>query len=112
MKTPACLLDRPGTPFEPRLKCAVGNCCLPTYSGIHEHMLTHCFPNFIPGWNQYGDHQDIAAMIAPRALHLNFGELDGSNPASPFQPLDPCSGSRYRLTSRKNHCEASDPDAL
>ena len=51
------LLDRPGTPFEPRLKCAVGNCCLPTYSGIHEHMLTHCFPNFIPGWNQYGDHQ-------------------------------------------------------
>ena len=25
-------------------------------------------------------------MIAPRALHLNFGELDGSNPASPLDP--------------------------
>ena len=36
-------------PWEPRLKCVVGNCCLPTYAGIHRHHLLHCFPNFIPG---------------------------------------------------------------
>ncbi|GAB3264562.1 dienelactone hydrolase family protein [Larkinella harenae] len=67
-------------PLEPRLKCIVGNCCLPTYAAIeHEHLL-HCFPNFVPGWLQFGDTPDIAALIAPRALHLNFGELDSGSP--------------------------------
>jgi len=67
-------------PWEPRLKCLVGNCCLPTYAAIHRTHLLHCFPNFIPGWFQYGDTPDIAALIAPRALHLNFGENDGGSP--------------------------------
>ena len=67
-------------PWEPRLKCMVGNCCLPTYSAIHRTRLLHCFPNFIPGFYQYGDTPDIAALIAPRALHLNFGETDGGSP--------------------------------
>jgi dienelactone hydrolase len=67
-------------PFEPRLKALVGNCCLPTYSAIHEHRLLHCFPNFVPGWLQYGDTPEIASLIAPRALHLNLGELDGGSP--------------------------------
>jgi dienelactone hydrolase len=67
-------------PWEPRLKCLVGNCCLPTYAAIHRTHLLHCFPNFIPGWFQYGDTPDIAALIVPRALHLNFGELDGGSP--------------------------------
>ena len=67
-------------PWEPRLKCLVGNCCLPTYSGIHRHQLLHCFPNFIPGIYQYGDTPEIAALIAPRPLHLNFGEQDGGSP--------------------------------
>ncbi|NOZ23301.1 MAG: hypothetical protein GXP25_19685 [Planctomycetes bacterium] len=67
-------------PFEPRLKCVVGNCCLPTYEGIHKHYLRHCATNFIPGFYPYGDHYDIAALIAPRALHLNFGEDDGGSP--------------------------------
>ncbi|MCL4204754.1 MAG: dienelactone hydrolase family protein [Pirellulaceae bacterium] len=67
-------------PWEPRLKCLVGNCCLPTYAAIHRTNLLHCFPNFIPGWYQYGDTPDIAALIAPRALHLNFGENDGGSP--------------------------------
>ena len=67
-------------PWEPRLKCLVGNCCLPTYAAIHRTHLLHCFPNFIPGWFQYGDTPDIAALIAPRALHLNFGEHDGGSP--------------------------------
>ena len=67
-------------PWEPRLVCLVGNCCLPTYAAIHRTHLLHCFPNFIPGLYQYGDTPDIAGLIAPRALHLNFGENDGGSP--------------------------------
>lgn len=67
-------------PWETRLKCLVGNCCLPTYSAIHRTKLLHCFPNFVPGLHQYGDTPDIAGLIAPRALHLNFGETDGGSP--------------------------------
>lgn len=67
-------------PWEPRLKCLVGNCCLPTYAAIHRTHILHCFPNFIPGWMQYGDTPDIAALIAPRPLHLNFGQLDPGSP--------------------------------
>jgi len=67
-------------PWEPRLKCLVGNCCLPTYAAIHRTHLLHCFPNFIPGWLQYGDTPDIAGLIAPRPLHLSFGELDDGSP--------------------------------
>ncbi|MCX6215430.1 dienelactone hydrolase family protein [Spirosoma sp.] len=67
-------------PLDTRLKCVVGNCCLPTYEAIEAEHLLHCFPNFVPGWSQYGDTPDIAALIAPRALHLNFGEEDGGSP--------------------------------
>ena len=67
-------------PWEPRLKCLVGNFCLPTYAAIHRTHLLHCFPNFIPGWFQYGDTPDIAGLIAPRALHLNMGETDSGSP--------------------------------
>jgi len=67
-------------PWEPRLKALVGNCCLPTYAAIKRTRILHCFPNFIPGLGRYGDTPDIAALIAPRALHLNFGETDGGSP--------------------------------
>lgn len=67
-------------PWEPRLKCLVGNCCLPTYAGIHREHMLHCFPNFVPGIFQYGDTPDIAALIAPRPLHLNFGDKDSGSP--------------------------------
>ncbi len=67
-------------PWEPRLKCLVGNCCLPTYAAIHRTHILHCFPNFIPGWFRHGDTPDIAGMIAPRALHLNFGSEDEGSP--------------------------------
>jgi hypothetical protein len=67
-------------PWDPRLKCLVGNCCLPTYAAIHRTHILHCFPNFIPGWFQYGDTPDIAGLIAPRALHMNFGEKDDGSP--------------------------------
>ena len=67
-------------PWEPRLVALVGNCCLPTYRAIHDNFMLHCFPNFVPGLYRYGDTPDIAALIAPRPLHLNFGELDGGSP--------------------------------
>jgi len=67
-------------PWEPRLTCLVGNCCLPTYKAIHRQHLLHCFPNFIPGLLQYGDTPDIAALIAPRPLLMNFGEHDEGSP--------------------------------
>ena len=67
-------------PLEPRLRCVVGNCCLPTYEAIEAEHLLHCFPNFVPGWAPFGDTPDIAALIAPRALHLNLGETDTGSP--------------------------------
>jgi dienelactone hydrolase len=67
-------------PWEPRLKCLVGNCCLPTYGAIHRTKLLHCFPNFVPGLHAHGDTPDIAGLIAPRTLHLNIGETDGGSP--------------------------------
>ena len=67
-------------PLEPRLKCVIGNACLPTYEAIEEEHLLHCFPNFVPGWTRYGDTPEIAALIAPRALHLNLGEKDEGSP--------------------------------
>lgn len=67
-------------PWEPRLTCLVGNCCLPTYAAIHRTHILHCFPNFIPGLFEFADTPDLAGLIAPRALHLNFGERDGGSP--------------------------------
>lgn len=67
-------------PWEPRLKALVGNCCMPTYAAMERTDLIHCFPNYIPGWRRYGDIPDILGMIAPRALHLNFGETDSGSP--------------------------------
>jgi hypothetical protein len=67
-------------PWEPRLKALVGNCCMPTYAAMERTDLIHCFPNYIPGWRQHGDIPDIVGMIAPRALHLNFGETDSGSP--------------------------------
>ena len=66
--------------WEPRLKALVGNCCLPTYAGIHREQLLHCFPNFVPNIYPEADTPDIAALIAPRPFHLNFGEHDGGSP--------------------------------
>ncbi len=67
-------------PWEPRLKALAGNCCMPTYAAMERTDLIHCFPNYIPDWRRYGDIPDIVGMIAPRALHLNFGETDSGSP--------------------------------
>ncbi|MGV2338978.1 MAG UNVERIFIED_CONTAM: hypothetical protein LVR18_34845 [Planctomycetaceae bacterium] len=52
-------------PFEPRLRALAGNCCLPTYGAMERTGLMHCFPNYIPGWRQYGDLPDIACADRP-----------------------------------------------
>lgn len=67
-------------PWEPRLRCLAANCCLPTYAAIHRTRILHCFPNFIPGLLAHGDTPDIAALIAPRPLHFNFGAKDAGSP--------------------------------
>jgi dienelactone hydrolase len=67
-------------PFEERIRCLVGNCCLPTYAAIHRLHMLHCFPNFVPGWERHGDVPDIVGLTAPRPLHLNFGERDAGSP--------------------------------
>ncbi len=67
-------------PWEPRIKATVCNCCLPTYAAIEENELLHCFPNFVTGIYPDADTPDIVALIAPRAVHMNFGELDGGSP--------------------------------
>ena len=67
-------------PWEERLKVLVANCCLPTYGAIHRTKILHCFPNFIPGLHAFGDTPDVAALIAPRRLHINLGEKDGGTP--------------------------------
>lgn len=67
-------------PWEERIRCVVTNCCMPTYRGIHREHLLHCFPNFVPGIFPEADTPDIVALIAPRPLHMNFGELDNGSP--------------------------------
>ena len=67
-------------PWEDRLRCLAANCCLPTYAAIHRTKILHCFPNFIPGWFQYGDTPEIAALTAPRPLLMTFGEQDAGSP--------------------------------
>ena len=67
-------------PWEPRLKALVGNCCMPTYQAMERTNLLHCFPNYVPGWKVHGDIPDIVSLIAPKPLHLNFGETDDGSP--------------------------------
>src|SRR4029077_9681943 len=67
-------------PWGPRLESLAGDCCTSNYKAIHREHMLHCFPNFVPGIYPHGDTPDIAALIAPRALHLNFGETDRGSP--------------------------------
>jgi dienelactone hydrolase len=83
-------------PWDERLKCLVGNCCLPTYAAIHRTHLLHCFANFIPGLLQHGDTPDIVSLIAPRPLLLNFGELDRGSPIEEVRKAVVRIGDAYR----------------
>ena len=67
-------------PHEPRLKALLGNCCMPTYSAINRKKIIHCSSTYVPHWTDYGDIPEIVSLIAPRPLHLNFGENDEGSP--------------------------------
>jgi dienelactone hydrolase len=73
-------------PWEARLKCLVGNCCLPTYEAMHTRHILHSYSNFVPGLHQFGDNTDLAALTVPRPLHLNFGAGDLENPIDLIKP--------------------------
>lgn len=90
-------------PWEPRLACLVANCCLPTYAAIHRTHLLHCFPNFIPGWFQHGDTPDIASLIAPRPLHMNFGERDEGSPIDEVRAGIETIARAYEQTGVREH---------
>lgn len=90
-------------PWEKRLKCMVGNCCLPTYEAVHQNKLLHGFSLYIPGLKTIGDTPDIAALIAPRPLHLNFGMEDELSPISEVQKaVRLISQSYQRLDAEEN----------
>ena len=89
-------------PLDARLSCIVGNCCLPTYEAIEQRHLLHCLANFVPGWAQFGDTPDIAALIAPRVLHLNFGEQD------PGSPIDSVRAGLARIAQAYGQAGASE----
>lgn len=72
-----------------RINYLVGNCCMPTYAAMERTSLIHCFPNYVPGWRQFGDIPDIVKLIAPRPLHLNFGELDAGSPIAEVRAAMP-----------------------
>jgi hypothetical protein len=101
-------------PWEPRIRCLVCNCCLPTYKGIHREQMLHCYPNFVPGINQHGDMQDIVALIAPRPLQMNFGDLDEGSPidcvregleviARQYEKLDARESFSYLVEEKTGH---------
>ena len=43
-------------PLEPRLKCVIGNCCLPTYEAIEQEHLSALFPEFCTGMEKVRRH--------------------------------------------------------
>ena len=90
-------------PWEERLKCLVANCCLPTYRGIHREHMLHCFPNFVPGLYAYGDTPDVVGLIAPRALHMNFGETDGGSPIDEVRRAMPIVVNAYEQAGAPEH---------
>lgn len=95
-----------GGPWEKRLRCLVGNCCLPTYAAIHREKMLHCFPNFVPGLFAYGDTPDIAALIAPRPLLLNLGELDTGSPIDEARRAITIIAAAYAAKNAQDHFSA------
>ncbi len=67
-------------PWDERLKCMVGNCCMPSQEAMDGTAINHSFSNYIPGLSRIGDIPDYVALNAPQRLHLNFGAEDVLNP--------------------------------
>ena len=89
-------------PWETRIKATVCNCCLPTYEAIEQNELVHCFHNYVTGIFPDADTPDIVSLIAPRAVHMNFGELDRGSPIKQVR----AAMSKIRKTYESMHAEA------
>tara|TARA_Y100001934_G_scaffold283431_1_gene403208 strand:- start:4091 stop:4939 length:849 start_codon:yes stop_codon:yes gene_type:complete len=89
-------------PWEPRIKATVCNCCLPTYEAIEQNELLHCFHNYVTGIFPDADTPDIVSLIAPRAVHMNFGELDRGSPIKQVR----AAMSKIRKTYESMHAES------
>ena len=90
-------------PWEPRIKALVGNCCMPTYAAMERTNLIHCFPNYVPGWKMHGDIPDIVSLIAPKPLHLNFGETDSGSPIEEVKSAMPIIKKAYESMNAGNN---------
>jgi len=53
----------------------------------------------VPGWRQHGDIPDIVGLIAPRPLHLNFGETDDGSPIEEVRAAMPVIQNAYKATN-------------
>lgn len=89
-------------PWETRIKATVCNCCLPTYEAIEQNELLHCFHNYVTGIFPDADTPDIVSLIAPRAVHMNFGELDRGSPIKQVR----AAMSKIRKTYESMHAES------
>ena len=83
-------------PWDERLKCMVGNCCMPSQAAMDGTAINHSFSNYIPGLRSIGDIPDYVALCAPRRLHLNFGAADELNPVEYLERELPQIAGMYR----------------
>ncbi len=86
-------------PWDDRLKCIVGNCCMPSIVSMRESEINHSFSNTIPGLESIGDIPDVVSLIAPRRLHLNFGAKDQFNPVGYIEKELPQIAEVYAATN-------------
>ena len=68
------------TALDERIRCAVVSGYLYGYKESLLDQHQNCSCNYVPHLYEYVDMGDIAALIAPRPLHMNFGELDDGSP--------------------------------
>lgn len=83
-------------PWDERLKCMVGNCCMPSQAAMDASLINHSFSNYIPGLSQIGDIPKYVSLTAPRRLHLNFGAADELNPIEYIEAEIPIISSAYK----------------
>ena len=99
-------------PWDERLKCIVGNCCMPSMNAVEGAAINHSFSNYIPGLKTLGDLPLYIGLIAPRRLHLNFGAFDPLNPIEYVKRELPLIAEAYRKAGAEEAFSRHiDPDA-
>jgi len=90
-------------PWDERLKCMVGNCCMPSQAAMDGAGINHSFSNYIPGLNRFGDIPDYVALSAPRRLHLNFGAADELGPIEYLEKELPYIAELYKIAGAEEN---------